>query len=76
MIKMSLLKRREVLDALKIQKQRGGPRGAILVEAGLIPEQQLNLALAAQVGMETLDLATLAIAQEVIDIVSAQMADT
>ena len=76
LIKMSLLKRRDVLDALEIQKQRGGPIGAILVEAGLITELQLNHALAAQVGMETLDIATIEILQEVIDMVPAQMANT
>ncbi len=76
LIKMSLLKRRDVLDALEIQKQRGGPLGAILVEAGHITEDQLNLALAAQVGMEPVDLGAMDIPQEVIDLIPAQMANT
>ncbi len=76
LIKMGLLKRRDVQDALAIQKQRGGPIGAILVEAGHITDDQLNLALAAQVGMESVDLNSMDIAQEIIDRVPAQMAGT
>ena len=76
LIKMGLLRRRDVLDALEIQKQRSGPLGAILVEAGHITEDQLNLALAAQIGMEPVDLASMDIPQEIIDLVPAQMANT
>jgi len=76
LIKMGLIKRRDVLDALEIQKQRRGPIGTILVEAGHITETQLNLALAAQVGMETIDIASMEISQEVIDMIPAQMANT
>ncbi|MCH7526432.1 MAG: pilus assembly protein PilB, partial [Planctomycetes bacterium] len=76
LIKMRLIRRPDVVDALEIQKQRGGPLGAILVESGLINEQQLNLALAAQVGMESVDLASKEIPKEVIDMIPPQMANT
>ncbi len=76
LIKMGLLKRKDVQDALAIQKQRGGPIGAILVEAGHITDDQLNLALACQVGMEPVSLDSIEIPQEVIDRVPAQMANT
>ncbi len=76
LIKMNVLKRRDVQDALDIQKQRGGPIGTILVESGQITEEQLNLALAAQVGMESVEISSMEIAKEVIDLVPAQMANT
>ncbi len=76
LIKMGILKRRDVLDALEIQKQRKGPLGAILVEAGHITEEQLNLALAAQVGMQPVDLNAMDVPQSVIDMIPAQMANT
>ncbi len=76
LIKMGILRRRDVLDALEIQKQRGGPLGAILVEAGQITDDQLSMALAAQVGMKTVDVGTMEIAQEVVDMIPAQMANT
>ncbi|NOT00325.1 MAG: Flp pilus assembly complex ATPase component TadA [Phycisphaerales bacterium] len=76
LIKMGILKRRDVLDALEIQKQRGGPLGAILVEAGQITETQLNLALGAQVGMAPIDLNSMDIPQDVIHLIPAQMANT
>jgi type IV pilus assembly protein PilB len=76
LIKMGILRRRDVLDALEIQKQRGGPIGAILVEAGHITEDQLNLALAAQIGMEPVEVGTMEIAKNVIDMIPAQMANT
>ncbi len=76
LIKMGVLRRRDVLDALEIQKERRGPLGAILVEAGHITEEQLNLALAAQIGMEAVDIGAMDIPQKVIDMVPAQMANT
>ncbi len=76
LIKMSILRRRDVHDALDIQKQRGGPIGAILVESGQITEEQLNYALAAQVGMVAVDLGSMDIPQEVVDMIPAQMANT
>ena len=49
LIKMGRIRRADVLEALEIQKQRGGPLGSILVELGHVNDEELNLALAAQV---------------------------
>ncbi len=76
LIKMGILRRRDVLDALEIQKQQGGPLGAILVEAGHVTEEQLNLALAAQVGMEPVDIGSMDIPANVVEMITAQMANT
>ena len=51
LIKMGKLRRAQVHEALDIQKERRGPIGAILVDLAHITEEDLNLALAAQIGM-------------------------
>jgi len=73
LIKMGKLRRSQVHEALEIQKEKRGPLGSILVELGHIAEDDLNLALAAQSGMEAVDLGKMDIAPEVIGIVSSQM---
>jgi type IV pilus assembly protein PilB len=61
-----------------IQNQRHGKVqiGQIFLELGLVEESQLQLALAAQRGMEYLDIEGLNIPTDVIDKVPAQMAKT
>ncbi len=76
LIKMGRLRRSQVHEALDIQKERRGPIGAILVELGHITEEDLNLALAAQNGMEVVDLAKLDVPPEVTAVMTAQMART
>ncbi len=76
LIKMGCIRRAEVLEALELQKQHGGPLGSILVMLNHVTEEELNLALAAQVGMEAVDLAGMDVPQEVINLVPAQMANT
>ena len=76
LIKMGRIRRAEVAEALEIQKQRRGPIGQILIELGHITEEDLNLALGAQVGMEFVDLSSMDVAKEVIALVPAQMANT
>ncbi len=76
LIKMGRIRRGDVVEALELQKQRGGPIGSILVELGHITEEDLNLALAAQVGMEAIELGTMEIPDEVIKMVPSQMANT
>src|SRR3990172_8588041 len=76
LIKMGCIRRAEVHQALEIQKERRGPIGQILVELGHISEEDLNLALAAQVGMQFVDLDQMDIAPEVIQLVTAQMVNT
>ncbi len=80
LIKMGVLTREKVHECLRIQKQRLGKEkvkiGEIFSELGLVDEKQLNMALAAQRGMEYADLSGVDIPSEVISQVSAQMANT
>jgi len=88
---MGLLTREKVHECLKIQKQRRGTArgsgadksalgalqiGQIFLELGLIDEKQLHIALAAQRGMEYVNLNDIDIPPEVIEKVPAQMAKT
>ena len=75
LIKMGVIRRAEVLEALEVQKQQGGPLGSILVMLGHITEEDLNLALGAQVGMEPVELSGMDVPPEVINLVPAQMAN-
>jgi type IV pilus assembly protein PilB len=77
-MKMGVLSREKVHECLKIQNQRHGnvQIGQIFLELGLIDESQLRLALAAQRGMEYVDIDGLNIPADVIDKVQAQMAKT
>ena len=78
LIKMGVLTREKVHECLEIQKQRHGKVriGEIFVELGLVDQEQLQMALAAQRGMEYMDLSEAAIPPEVIEKVPAQMAKT
>jgi len=78
LIKMGILTREKVHECLKIQKQRTEPVsiGQIFLELGLVDEKQLQVALAAQRGMEYVDLNGISITPEVVTKVPAQMAKT
>lgn len=78
LIKMGALSRNKVSECLKIQADNGGmPKlGEILVEQGLIDQGQLQQALAAQRGMEFISLDGMEIPADVLDKVSAQIANT
>jgi len=78
LIKMGVLTREKVHECLNIQKRREGGMqiGQIFLELGLIDEQQLRIALAAQRGMEYIDLKGIDIPGDVIEKVPAQMAKT
>src|SRR3972149_965712 len=73
LIKMGKLRRTQVHEALDIQKQKRGPLGQILVELGYVTEEDLNIALAAQSGMGTVELAKLDVPPEVVGVMTAQM---
>jgi len=76
LIKMGVLSREKVHECLKIQGQRR-PKvqiGQIFVELGLVDEGQLQMALAAQRGMEYVSLDGLEIPPGVVEKVPAQMA--
>ncbi len=78
LMKMGLLSREKVHECLKVQSQRHGTIqiGQIFLELGLVDESQLQMALAAQRGMEYMDIDGLNIPPDVIDKVPAQMAKT
>ena len=75
---MGVLTREKVHEALRIQKQRQGTVqiGRILLELGLIDDEQLRIALAAQRGMEYVNLSNIDIPPDVIEKVPAQTAKT
>jgi type IV pilus assembly protein PilB len=78
LIKMGLLSREKVHECLKIQQQRHGEVkiGQIFLELSMIDEKQLQIALAAQRGMEYINLNDFDISPDVIEKVPAQMAKT
>ncbi|MDH4240627.1 MAG: ATPase, T2SS/T4P/T4SS family [Phycisphaerae bacterium] len=78
LIKMGVLTREKVHECLKIQKQRKGvvQIGQIFLELGLIDEKQLQIALAAQRGMEYVNLGEIDIPLDVVEKVPTQMAKT
>ena len=78
LIKMGVLTREKVHESLAIQKQRqGGVKiGQIFLELGLVDEKQLQIALAAQRGMEYIKLDEITIPAEIVEKIPAQMAKT
>jgi type IV pilus assembly protein PilB len=76
LIKMGKLRRAQVHEALDIQKERRGPLGSILVELGYITEDDRNLALAAQAGMELVELSKIDVPPEITSLLTVQMANT
>ena len=77
LIKMGILSREKVHECLEIQSQRQGVQiGQIFRELDLVDENQLQMALAAQRGMEYISLEGLDIPADVVEKVPAQMAKT
>jgi len=91
LIKMGILTREKVHECLKMQKQRRAAVrrvnvddatlgslqiGQIFLELGLVDEKQLQIALAAQRGMEYVDLNDIDISSDMVEKIPAQMAKT
>lgn len=77
LIKMGVLTRDKVHECLKEQKKRGDVKlGQVCLDLGLVTEAQLRIALAGQRGLEYVDLNAMSIPDDVIEHISAQMADT
>ncbi|MFC1739041.1 GspE/PulE family protein [Planctomycetota bacterium] len=74
--KMGILTRSKVHECLRIQKQRPEKIriGQVFLELGLVDEDQLQTALAAQRGMEYIKLDNLEVTPEIINMLPAQMA--
>ena len=74
LMKMGKVTRAQVSEALELQKKKRGPLGRLLVELGYVEEKDVHLALAAQVGMESINLANIDIEKNVVDLIPSQMA--
>jgi len=75
LVKMGKVDRKQVHEALAIQKDKGGLIGQILVDLGYIDDSTRALGLAFQAGMEYVDLTEIDIPEHVIKQVTAQMAN-
>ncbi len=76
LIKMGRVNRKQVHEALAVQKAKRGPVGQILIDLGHIDDGDLQFALAAQIGMEPVDLTTIDVPDEIVKLVPNQMANT
>ena len=76
LIKMGKVNRRQVHEGLAVQKSKRGPIGQILLDLGYIEDTDLQFALAAQIGMEPVDLEAMDVQDHVIKMVPNQMANT
>lgn len=77
LIKMRVLTRDKVHACLKLQQKDPGKKklGQIMMDKGLINEQQLLVALAGQRGMEYVDLDSIEISSDIIGMLQSQMAN-
>jgi type IV pilus assembly protein PilB len=66
----------DIQENLRAQKEKGGALGQLLLQNGLITEDNLNQALAQQRGMDFIDLDKEEIPPEVIDLVDATTVET
>ncbi|MEM9881359.1 MAG: ATPase, T2SS/T4P/T4SS family [Planctomycetota bacterium] len=73
--KLGVITRDQAQEALELQKNNRAPIGQLLVELGYCTHDDINLALAAQAGMPTMDLAEYDLKQEVLRLVPAEMAN-
>jgi len=76
LIKMGKVTRQQVHEALGVQKAKRGPIGQILIDLGHIKDPDLQFALAAQMGMEPVNLDTIDVQEETVKLVPNQMANT
>lgn len=76
LVKMGLLTREKVHQCLDVQAKKGGGilLGQVMIELGMINDKQLQKALAAQRGIEYVDLAGIEIPHSVLEQIPAQMA--
>lgn len=74
LIKMGKVTRAQVSEALDLQKRKRGPIGQLLIEMGHVEEKDVHMALAAQVGMESITLGNIDIEKHVIEMIPSQMA--
>jgi type IV pilus assembly protein PilB len=71
---MELVTEGQIQEALALQREKGGALGSILVELGYVSEEEMLLALGAQVGMEVVNLDDMKIERGTLEKVSPTMA--
>ena len=69
-----IISQQQLEDALALQKEKGGLIGEILVELGLVKEEDIAQALTAQYGFPYLPLGNYEINPEVIEVVPGRVA--
>ena len=74
--KMGVVNRNQVSEALEHQKHRRMPLGELLIDLGYASQEDVSMALAAQVGMVMIDLDGINVPSEVMAMVPAEMAQT
>ncbi len=74
--KMNKITRDQLVEALTFQKSKGGALGRILIDLGYIKDNDLNIALAAQRGIEWISLDGVKIPDAAIKAVPPQIATT
>ncbi|MEK7309463.1 MAG: ATPase, T2SS/T4P/T4SS family [Planctomycetota bacterium] len=70
---MEVVNESQVKQAMIIQGQKGGAIGNILIQLGYATEEEVLLALGAQVGMEVINLEEMEITKDIIDKIPASM---
>lgn len=71
---MELVTEGQIQEAVAIQREQGGAVGRILIELGYVTEEEVLLALGAQMGMEVVNLEEMQIPKEVVEKISPTMA--
>lgn len=59
----------QLLQALDMQKGSGKKLGEVLVDEGIVTEEQIAMALSTQLHIELIDLTTIAVSQDVLDLI-------
>ncbi len=76
LMKMGRVTRAQTHEALQVQKQQRRPLGQILRELGYVKEEDLQLALAFQIGMQSADLSKIDVEKAVLGLIPPQVAHT
>lgn len=72
---MDLVDEAQIQEGLKVQREKGGALGHILVDLGYVTEGDMMFVLGAQSGMEAVDIDDMEISKEVIDLVPHYVAE-
>ena len=72
---LNLVSEFDIQEALRVQKEKGGAIGRILIDGGLISEGQLKQAIGLQNGMELVDLDSVTPSPELVNLVSVTIAE-